>query len=85
MKDNCEGDEITPSFSVGDHKTIAKEDDVFNGDEGYFVSDPKEEHISYINTSFELPNQVEEKPPPVGCELGKLKEKNMMQRDEHNS
>ena len=43
MKDNCEGDEITPSFSVGDHKTIAKEDDVVNGDEGYFVSNQKEE------------------------------------------
>ena len=42
MKDNCEGDEITPSFSVGDHKTIAKEDYVVNGDEGYFVSGPKE-------------------------------------------
>ena len=34
MKENYEGDEITPSFSVGDHKIIAKEDDVFNGDEG---------------------------------------------------
>ena len=41
MKDNCEGDEITPSFSVGDHKTIAKEGDVFNGGEGYFTSDTK--------------------------------------------
>ena len=43
MKENCEGDEITPSFSVGDHKTIAKDDDDVNGDEEYFISDPKEE------------------------------------------
>ena len=41
MKDNCEGDEITPNFYVADHKTIAKQDDVFNGDEVYFVYDPK--------------------------------------------
>ena len=45
MKDNCEGDEITPSFSIGDHKTIAKEENVVNGDEGYFLSDPKEEQV----------------------------------------
>ena len=37
MKDNCEGDEIIPSFSVGDHKTMAKEGDVVNGDKGYFI------------------------------------------------
>ena len=41
IKENCERDEITPIFSVGDHKTIAKESDVFNGGEGYFISDPK--------------------------------------------
>ena len=32
------------------------------------------------NTSSELPNEVEDKPPPVGCELGKLKEINMMHK-----
>ena len=37
-----------------------------------------------MNSSSELPNEVEDKPPPVGYELRKLKEKNMMQRDEHN-
>ena len=41
MKDNSEGDEFTPIFSVGDHKIIAKEGDVFNGDKTYFGSDPK--------------------------------------------
>ena len=35
-------------------------------------------------TSSELPNEVEDKPQPVGCELVKLKEKNLMQRDEHS-
>ena len=78
MKDNFEGDEITPSFSVGDHKTIAKEEVVVNDDEGYFVLYWKEENISYIKTSSELPNEVEDKPPPVRCELGKLKETNLM-------
>ena len=28
---------------------------------------------------------MEDKPPPAGCERGKLKEKNMMQKDEHDS
>ena len=28
---------------------------------------------------------MEDKLPPAGCELGKLKERNMMQRDEHRS
>ena len=42
MKDNCEGHEIIPIFSVGDHKTMEKEGDVVNGDEGYFILDPKE-------------------------------------------
>ena len=41
MQDNCEGDEITLSFYVGHHKTITKYDDVFNGDEGYFLSKQK--------------------------------------------
>ena len=41
MKDNCDGDEIIPSFYFRDHKTIAKDDDVVNGDEGYFISYPK--------------------------------------------
>ena len=41
MEDNCEGDEITPSFSVGDHKTMEKEGNVVNGDEGYFILDTK--------------------------------------------
>ena len=38
MKDNCEGDEFNPSFSVHDHKIIAKEGDVVNGDKTYFGS-----------------------------------------------
>ena len=42
MKDNYEADEFTPSFSIVDHKIIAKEGDVVNGDKSYFVSDPKE-------------------------------------------
>ena len=41
MKGNCEGDEIIPRFFVGDHKTMENEGDVVNGDEGYFISDPK--------------------------------------------
>ena len=40
---------------------------------------------SYLNSLSELPTEVEDKPPPVGYELGKLKEKNLMQRDEHSS
>ena len=39
MKDNREGDEFTLIFSVGDHKIIAKEGDVVNGDKEYFGSD----------------------------------------------
>ena len=42
MKDNCEGDEFTSIFSFYDHKIIAKEDDVFNGDKETFGPDPKE-------------------------------------------
>ena len=41
MKDNCEGDEFTPSFSVGDHKINAQKGDVVNGDKEYFGSDTK--------------------------------------------
>ena len=32
MKAHCEGEEFTPTFSVGDPKISAKIDDVFNGD-----------------------------------------------------
>ena len=28
---------------------------------------------------------MEDKPPPVGCELGNPKEKNLMHREEHSS
>ena len=38
-----------------------------------------------MKSSSELPNEVEDKPPPVGCELENLKDKNMMQRDAHSS
>ena len=38
MKDNCEGYEFTSIFSTGDHKIIAKEDDVINGDKASFRS-----------------------------------------------
>ena len=84
MKENYEGDEFTSSFFVGDHKILAKEDGVFNGDKEYFGSDPNEEHRSNMKSLFELPNEVEDKPPPVGCELEKLKEE-LMQRNENNS
>ena len=36
MKDNCEGDEFTHSFSIGEHKIGAREDDVVNDDKIYF-------------------------------------------------
>ena len=92
MKDNCEGDDFTPSLSVGDHKINAKEGDVVNGDKEYFWWDPKEENISDLKPSFELPNEVEDKPPPTGCKLDNMngcekenmKEKNMMERDVHS-
>ena len=45
MKDNCEGDEFTSSFFVGELETIAKEDNVVNGGKTYFGSDTKEGHI----------------------------------------
>ena len=38
-----------------------------------------------MNSSFEFPNEVEDKPPLVRCELGNLKEKNLVQRDAHGS
>ena len=38
-----------------------------------------------MNSSFESPNEVEDKPPPTGCELENLKEKNLMQRNEQSS
>ena len=41
MKGNCEGDEFTPSFSVGDHNIIAKGCAVINGIKEYFGSDQK--------------------------------------------
>ena len=44
----------------------------------YFGSDQKEEGISYLNSSFEFPNEVEDKTPLAGCELENLKEKNTM-------
>ena len=42
MKDNCEGDEFAPSFSVSEPKINAEEGDTINDDKGYFGSDPKE-------------------------------------------
>ena len=62
MKDNCEGDEFTPSFSIGGHKIIAKEGDVVNGFKEYFGSYPKEEHILDLESSFKLIDEVEDKP-----------------------
>ena len=85
MKDNCEGGEFTSSFSFDGHKIFAKEFDIVYGANKYFVSNPKKYQISGLKSSSELRNEVEDKPPPAGCELGKLKEKNLMQRDEHNS
>ena len=38
-----------------------------------------------MKSSSELPKEVEYKPPPAECELGNLKEKNMMQRDGYGS
>ena len=86
-KTTCEGDKFTPSFPVGDHTTSEKKGDIVNGNnmvKEYFGSDPKEQEISYLNSSFEFPNEVEDNPPPDRCELGNLKEKNMVQRDAHS-
>ena len=85
MKDNGEGNEFSPGFFVGEHQISAKEGDVVHDDKVYFELDPKEEQISDLNSSYELPNEVEDKPPLARCELGKLKEKDLMQRDEHSS
>ena len=38
-----------------------------------------------MNSSVELPDEVEDKPPLAVCELGNMKEKNLMQRDVHRS
>ena len=43
MKDNDDGKELTPSFSVGEHQISANEGDVFNDDKGPFGSYPKGE------------------------------------------
>ena len=86
-KDNYEGDKFTPSFFVGDHTIDAKKGEGVNGDKmvkEYFGSDPKEQEISYLNSSFEFPNEVEGKTPSAGCELRNLKEKNLMQREGHS-
>ena len=40
MKDNCEGDESTPSLPVSEPKINAEEGDTANDDKGYFGSDP---------------------------------------------
>ena len=45
MKDNGEGKEFTPSFSIGEPKISAEEGEVVNDDNGYFGSYPKEEHM----------------------------------------
>ena len=84
MKDNGEVNEFTSSISFDDHQIIVEEVDVINDDKGYFGSDTKE-HISYLKSSVEIPNSVEEKPPPNVCELGNMKEKNLVQRDAHHS
>ena len=51
----------------------------------YFGLDPKEQEISDLNSSFELHNEVEGKPPSARCELGNLRDENMMQREGHSS
>ena len=38
-----------------------------------------------MKSSIEIPNEVEEKPPLVVCEVENSKEKNMMQREENSS
>ena len=42
MKDNCEGDESTPSLPVSEPKINAEEGDTANDDKGSFGSYPKE-------------------------------------------
>ena len=85
MKDNFEGDEYAPNFPISEPKINAEEGDISNDDKGYFVSDPKEEKNPNMKSLSELPTEMEDKPPPAGYELGKMKEKNLMQRDEHSS
>ena len=85
MKDNCEGDESTPSLPISEPKINTEEGEVVTNDKGYFGSYPKEEKVSDLKSLSEFPKEVEDKPPPIGCELGNLKEKNMMQRDGHSS
>ena len=41
MKARCEGEEFTPSFSVGDPKISAKKADIVNDDKGTFGLDTK--------------------------------------------
>ena len=68
-KTTCEGDKFTPSFLVGDHTISEKKGDIVNGDnmvKEYFGSDPKEQEISYLNSSFEFPNEVEDNPHELG-------------------
>ena len=84
VKDNCEEDEFAHSLSVSETKINVQQGDTVNDDNGSFGLDIIKEHISDMISSSKIPNEVEDKPPPVGCELGKLKEKNMMQRVEHS-
>ena len=69
MNDNCEGDELSPSFSVSEPKINAKEGDTVNDDKGYFGLDPKEDKTSDLKSLFELLTEVEDKPPPAVCEV----------------
>ena len=85
MKDNGEGKEFTPSFSTGEPKISAEEGEIVNDDDGYFGSYTKEEHMSDLKSSIELPNEVEYTPPPAVCEVENSKETNMMQSDAHSS
>ena len=75
MKNNCKRDEFNRSLSIGEQNIGAKKCDVVNGDKRYFGLYPKEEKISDLNSSYELPQEVEDNPPPDGCELGKMKGK----------
>ena len=74
MKDNCEGDEFTHNFSVRDHKIIAKEGDVVNGDKKYFGSDTKDNQKSYLQLELEFHNEEEDKVTLLGCEPENLVE-----------
>ena len=70
MKENCEGDEFDPSVPVSEPKINTEEGDNSNDDKGYFGSDPKEEDKSYLISSYEITNEVEDNPSPAGCEIG---------------